>query len=168
MLVILGVAAALCVVVSGYLVYRDITRDGDDNGIAFRDALEDAAASRGLSEPIPVAKLTPFAWDSVAVAYPYVEETAREDVGEDWKELPTLDEPEVAVYFIRDGRLAGWLLMNHELDKTVGLDTHTCMRLDSPAPRHRAYLAARRAKLIFTTAGGTPARSTADCLRSLQ
>lgn len=161
MLVVFGVAAVLSVVVGGYFGYRHFTRDGDDSGHVFRDALVRAAASHGFREPIAVSKLAPFEWDAVAVAYGYSEKFAREDVGEDWKELPALGESEVAVCFIRDGRLAGWLLMNHETDKAVGVDTHTCLRLNAPASRQRAYLAARRGKLLFTAARGPRTRTPA-------
>lgn len=160
-LVVVGVAVVLVVVVvgGGYLGYRHITRVGDDNGHSFRDALVRVAASDGLREPIAVSQLAPFEWDAVAVGYPYSEDYAREDVGEDSKELPDLGENGVAVYFIRNGRLAGWLLTDHETDKAVGVDTRTCLRLDAPAPRRRAYLVARRGKLIFTTASGPRTRS---------
>lgn len=157
-LVGLHVAAALAVAAGGYLAYRHIARDGDDNGQAFRSALVRAASRDGLREPIAVARLARFEWDTVAVLYPYAEDGARQDIGEDAKKLPYLDEHEVAVYFIRDGRLAGWLLMSHEIDEAVGVDTRTCLRLDAPAPRRGAYLAARRGKLVFTTAGGPRAR----------
>lgn len=148
----IAVAVLAGVIAVGVMVYRDLTRDGDGAGNAFRGALTEAARRGDLERPVAVSALAPFGWDAVAVVYPYAERFAREDVGDDADELPSLHEDEVAIIFISDAHLAGWTVLGPDFFQRAGLDGPACLVLDRPAARERAYLLARRGRLRFSSA----------------
>lgn len=150
------VVALATTATASVLVYRSITRDGDGKGNGFRTSLVDASRSNGLRRPVPLRELAPFDWDAVAVVYPYAEEFAKDDVGDEAKEIPSLSDDEVAVIFIRERHLAGWTVIGEDFAERTGIDGHTCLILDRPVARNRAYVAAIDGRLRFTTRSGVP------------